>query len=130
MSSKSKIIKCIEEIQEKFAKKNSKNPCKIKKRQLRKFVKSYFGTLYKQMKNIVLSGGIVYNMIIRQVESMNENVIEFNFNSKRAIFTKKKFGIIIGLNIDNSFDAPPPSHSRRLLETYFSGCRKIKKFRI
>ena len=56
------------------------------------------------MNNIVLCGGIVHNMLIRQVESINDNVIEFNFNGKEAIFTKKEFGIVIGLKIDNTLE--------------------------
>ena len=85
-----------------------------------------FGTLYKKMKNIVLSVGIVHNMLIRQVESMNDNVMEFNFNDKGAIFTKKEFDIITGLKIDNTFDASPHPQSFRLLDTYFKCCRKIR----
>ena len=82
VSSKSNITKCIFEIQCKFAKKNVENPCEIKKKNLTKFTKSYFGTLYKKMNNIMLSGGIVHNMLIRQVERTNDNVMEFNFNGK------------------------------------------------
>ena len=48
----------------------------------KEIIRSYFGILYNKMKNIVLSGGIVHNMLIRQVESMNNNVMEFNFNGK------------------------------------------------
>ena len=125
VSSKSNISKCIEEIQGKFAKQNKDNPCLIKKRNHRKFVKSCFDTLYKWIKNIVLSGCIIHNMLITQVESVNENVMEFNFNGKEPIFTKKKFDIT-GLKIDTSFDAPPPPHCFRVLVTYYYGCRKIK----
>ena len=66
VSSKSNIIKCIFEIQWKFAEENKENPCEIKKINYKKFMKSCFGTLYKKMKNIVLSGSIVHNMLIRQ----------------------------------------------------------------
>ena len=66
-------------------------------------------------------------MLVRQVESMSEHVMEFNFNGKWAIFTIKEFGIITGLRIDNALDAPPsPSISFRLLNTYFEGRRRIK----
>ena len=126
VSSKAHMFKCILEIQQKFVEENKDNPCLIKKRNRLKFVKSCFGTLYKRMNNIVLSGGIVHNMLIRQVESMSDDVMEFNFNGKGAIFTRKEFGIITGLKIDTSFDAPPPPHSSRLLDTYFEGRRKIK----
>ena len=68
-----------------------------------------------------------HNMLVRQVESMSENVMEFNFNGKGAIFTIKEFGIIIGLRIDNALDAPPPPPIFfRLLDTYFGGHRRIK----
>ena len=119
VSSKSNINKCISEIQGKFTEENKDKPCLIKKRNRVKFVKSCFGTLYKKINNIVLSGGIVHNMLIKQTESMNDNVMEFNFNGKGAIFTKKEFGIITRLKIDNTLDAPPPLKSFRLLDTYF-----------
>ena len=106
------------------------NPCEIKKKNLTKFTKSYFGTLYKKMNNIMLSGGIVYNMLIRQVERMNENVMEFNFNGKGAIFTKKEFCIITGLKMDTTFDALLPPQFFRLLDTYFEACKKIRKSKL
>ena len=70
-------------------------------------------------------------MLVRQVESMSENVMEFNFNGKRAIFTIKEFGIISGLRIDNALDAPPPPPiSFKLLDTYFEGRRRIKNSKL
>ena len=65
VSSKANISKCIMKIQGKFAEENKEYPCLIKKRNRVKFVKSCSDTLYKLMKNIVLSGGIVHNMLIR-----------------------------------------------------------------
>ena len=47
-------------------------------------MRSCFSTIYEKMKNIVLSGGIVHNILIRQVENINDNVMEFNFNGKGA----------------------------------------------
>ena len=38
---------------------------------------------------------------------MSENVMEFNFNGKGAIFTIKEFGIITGLRIDHALDVAP-----------------------
>ena len=60
---------------------------------------------------------------------MNDNIMEFIFNGKGAIFTKKEFSIITGLKIDTIFDAPPPQ-SFRLLNTYFEGCRKIRNLEL
>lgn len=54
------------------------------------FENSCFGNFFQRMYNIVLSGGIIDNIIIRQMESMNKNIIEFNFNCKGVIFSKKK----------------------------------------
>ena len=104
VSFKYNITRCIFDIQSKFAEKNLEKPCEFKKKNLKNFTRSCFGTLYKKMNNIVLCGGIVYNMLIRQVESMNDNVMKFNFNGKGAIFTKKEFDIITGLKIDNTLE--------------------------
>ena len=127
VSVKSNINRCIYDIKCKFAENNLEKPSEVRKKNLKKFNRSCFGTLYKKMSNVVLCGGLVHNLLIRQVESMSEQVMEFNFNGKGAIFTIKEFGIITGLRIDNALDAPPPPPiSFRLLDTYFEGRRRTK----
>ena len=82
VSVKSNINRCIFDIKYKFAENNFEKPSEVRKKNLKKFSRSCFGALYKNMSNIVLCGGIVHNMVVRQVESMSENVMEFNFNGK------------------------------------------------
>ncbi|KAF3448065.1 hypothetical protein FNV43_RR08773 [Rhamnella rubrinervis] len=109
ITSKSTIWQCILDIQSKY-KQNPEKPSKLKERQLKKFKKSCFGTLFLRMRELVLSGGIIHNMIARQADSLNTEVMEFNFNDKGAIFTWKEFGLILGLKMKHSLDAiPPPS---------------------
>ena len=86
---KSNINRCIFDIKCTFAENNLEKPSEFRKKNLKKFSRSCFGALYKKMSNIVICGGIVHNMLVRQVESMSENVMEFNFNGKGAIFTIK-----------------------------------------
>ena len=54
VSSKSNINRYIFDIQFKFVEKNLKKPCEFKKKNLKKFSRSCFETLYKKMSNIVL----------------------------------------------------------------------------
>lgn len=78
------MVKCINEICEQSIQKLER-----KKKQLKKFEDSCFGTLFQRMHNIVLRWDIVHNIIIRQVDSMNENVTKFKFKGKRAILPKR-----------------------------------------
>ncbi|KAF3442963.1 hypothetical protein FNV43_RR16881 [Rhamnella rubrinervis] len=77
----SSLITCIKDIFEKFLEDLDK-PSRFKRRQLKKFENSYFGTLYLRMQKIILSAGIVHNMHVRQANSISEDVMEFNFNGK------------------------------------------------
>ncbi|KAF3438743.1 hypothetical protein FNV43_RR21507 [Rhamnella rubrinervis] len=65
-------------------------------------------------------------MLVRQADSIREDVMEFNFNGKGAIFTKREFGFIIGLKMKNSVNVPPPPQSNRIRNTYFGHLKKIK----
>ncbi|KAF3432485.1 hypothetical protein FNV43_RR27225 [Rhamnella rubrinervis] len=65
-------------------------------------------------------------MITRQTESINEDVMEFNFNGNGAIFTRQEFGIIFGLKMENTLDVLPPPYSDRIRNTYFDHIHKIK----
>ncbi|KAF3443381.1 hypothetical protein FNV43_RR13063 [Rhamnella rubrinervis] len=107
---RSSIITCIKDIAEKFLEDLNKSS-RFKRRQLKTFENSYFGTLYLIMQEIILSGGIVHNMIVRQAESINKDVMEFKFNGKGAIFTKREFEFVMGLKMENSLDVPPLPHS-------------------
>ncbi|KAF3447307.1 hypothetical protein FNV43_RR12491 [Rhamnella rubrinervis] len=78
------------------------------------------------MKDLVFCGGIVHNLIVRQAESLCQNVMEFNFNGKGATFTEKEFGVITGLNMDASFDTLPPPTSNRIRNKYFGASNKVK----
>ena len=82
VSAKSNINRRIFYIKCKFAENNLEKPSEVRKKNLKKFSRSCFGTLYKKMSNIVLCGGLIHNMLVRQVESMSEHVMEFNFNGK------------------------------------------------
>ncbi|KAF3438482.1 hypothetical protein FNV43_RR21244 [Rhamnella rubrinervis] len=82
--------------------------------------------LYLRMQEIILSAGIVHNMLVRQANSICEDVMEFNFNGKGAIFTKAEFGFITGLKMENSVNVPPPPQSNRIRNKYFSHLKKIK----
>ncbi|KAF3449840.1 hypothetical protein FNV43_RR05919 [Rhamnella rubrinervis] len=64
-------------------------------------------------------------MIVRQPGNISEDVVEFSFNGKEAIFIKREFGFITGLKMKNSPDGPPP-HSNRIRNTYFGHLKKIK----
>ncbi|KAF3433414.1 hypothetical protein FNV43_RR24516 [Rhamnella rubrinervis] len=77
-------------------------------------------------KEIILSGGIVHNMLVRQTDSISEDVMEFNFNGKGTIFTKREFGFITGLKMENSVDVPPLPQSNRIRNTYFDHLKKTK----
>ncbi|KAF3443133.1 hypothetical protein FNV43_RR17054 [Rhamnella rubrinervis] len=66
---------------------NPEKPSKLKERQLKKFKKSCFGTLILRIQELGLSDGIIHDMIGRQADSLNNDVMEFNFNGKGAIFT-------------------------------------------
>ncbi|KAF3442928.1 hypothetical protein FNV43_RR16846 [Rhamnella rubrinervis] len=57
---------------------------------------------------------------------MNEDNIKFNFNGNGVIFTRKEFGIIIGLKMKNTLDIPPPPYFNRIRNTYFDHIHKIK----
>ncbi|KAF3455787.1 hypothetical protein FNV43_RR00429 [Rhamnella rubrinervis] len=57
---------------------------------------------------------------------MNEDVMEFNFNGNGAIFTRKEFGIITGLKMENTLDVPSPPYSDRIRNRYFGHFHKIK----
>ncbi|KAF3440778.1 hypothetical protein FNV43_RR19064 [Rhamnella rubrinervis] len=57
---------------------------------------------------------------------MNEDVMEFNFNGNGAIFTRKEFGIITGLKMENTLDVPSPPYSDRIKNRYFGHIHKIK----
>ena len=87
-------------------------------------MESCFETLFSRMRMIAFSGCLVHNLIIRQAESYNTHVMEFNINGKGAIFTKKEFGIITGLKMDESLASPPP-YSDRLVKYYFPGKKRI-----
>ncbi|KAF3434738.1 hypothetical protein FNV43_RR21823 [Rhamnella rubrinervis] len=82
--------------------------------------------LYLRMQKIILSGGIVHNMLVRQADSISKDVMEFNFNGKGAIFTKREFGFIMGLKMENSVDVPSPPQSNRIKNTNFGHLKKIK----
>ncbi|KAF3455797.1 hypothetical protein FNV43_RR00439 [Rhamnella rubrinervis] len=43
-----------------------------------------------------------------------------------TIFTEKEFGVITGLNMDSSFDAPPPPTLNRIRNKYFGASNKVK----
>ncbi|KAF3454950.1 hypothetical protein FNV43_RR05398 [Rhamnella rubrinervis] len=90
VASKSIIIQCIQDIDTKFVQ-DPDQPSRIKARQRKKFEESCFGILFVRMHNIVLNEGIIHNIIARQAESMNEDIMEFNFNGNGAIFTRKEF---------------------------------------
>ncbi|KAF3433592.1 hypothetical protein FNV43_RR24694 [Rhamnella rubrinervis] len=125
VASKSTIIQCIQDIDRKFVQ-DPDHPSRIKARQRKKFEESCFGTLFLRMHNIVLNAGIIHNMIARQAESLNEGAMEFNFNGNGAIFTRKEFGIITGLKMENTLDIQPPPYSDRIRNTYFGHIHKIK----
>ncbi|KAF3455786.1 hypothetical protein FNV43_RR00428 [Rhamnella rubrinervis] len=125
VASKSTIIQCIQDIDRKFVQ-DPDHPSRIKARQRKNFEESCFGTLFLRMHNIVLNAGIIHNMIARQVESLNEGAMEFNFNGNGAIFTRKEFGIITGLKMENTLDIQPPPYSDRIRNTYFGHIHKIK----
>ncbi|KAF3449598.1 hypothetical protein FNV43_RR10328 [Rhamnella rubrinervis] len=125
VASKSTIIQCIQDIDRKFVQ-DPDHPSRIKARQRKKFEESCFGTLFLRMHNIVLNAGIIHNMIARQAESLNEGAMEFNFNGNGAIFTRKEFGIITGLNMENTLDIQPPPYSDRIRNTYFGHIHRIK----
>ncbi|KAF3453787.1 hypothetical protein FNV43_RR04228 [Rhamnella rubrinervis] len=125
ITSKSIIWKCILDIQSKY-KQNPEKPSKLKERQLKKFKKSCFGTLFLRMRELVLSIGIIHNMIARQADSLNTEVMEFNFNDKGAIFTWKEFGLITRLKMKHSLDAIPPPSSNRIRNKYFGDIKKIR----
>ncbi|KAF3436833.1 hypothetical protein FNV43_RR19586 [Rhamnella rubrinervis] len=78
------------------------------------------------MHKLILSGGIVHNIIVRQVDSISEDVMKFNFNGKGTIFTRKEFGFITELKMENSLDVPPSLHSNRIRNKYFGLLKKIK----
>ncbi|KAF3438472.1 hypothetical protein FNV43_RR21234 [Rhamnella rubrinervis] len=61
-----------------------------------------------------------------EAESLCQNVMEFNFNGKGAIFTEKEFGVITRLNMDASFDALPPSTSNWIRNKYFGASNKVE----
>ncbi|KAF3449528.1 hypothetical protein FNV43_RR10257 [Rhamnella rubrinervis] len=81
--SKSTIWQCILDIQSKY-KQNPEKPSKLKESQLKKFKKSCFGTLFLRMRELVLSSGIIHNMVARQADSLNTEVMKFNFNDKES----------------------------------------------
>ncbi|KAF3449118.1 hypothetical protein FNV43_RR09842 [Rhamnella rubrinervis] len=125
VASKSTIIQCIHDIDRKFVQ-DPDHPSRIKARQRKKFEESCFGTLFLRMHNIVLNAGIIHNMIARQAESLNEGAMEFNFNGNGAIFTRKEFGIITSLKMENTLDIQPPPYSDRIRNTYFGHIHRIK----
>ncbi|KAF3438726.1 hypothetical protein FNV43_RR21490 [Rhamnella rubrinervis] len=57
---------------------------------------------------------------------MNKDVMEFNFNGNGAVFTRKEFGIITGLKMENTLDVPSPPYSDRIRNRYFGHIHKIK----
>ncbi|KAF3457328.1 hypothetical protein FNV43_RR01985 [Rhamnella rubrinervis] len=125
VTSRSSIMSCIKDIIEIFLEDPDK-PSRFKRRQLKMFEDSCFGTLYLGMHEVISSGGIVHDMIVRQADSISDDVIEFNFNGKGKMFTKRKFGFITGLKMENSLDVPPPPHSNRIRNKYFGHLKKIK----
>ncbi|KAF3454065.1 hypothetical protein FNV43_RR04512 [Rhamnella rubrinervis] len=78
------------------------------------------------MRELVLSGGIIHNIIARQADSLSTDIMEFNFNDKGAIFTWKEFGLIIELKVKHSLDANPPPSSNRIRNKYFGDIKNIR----
>ena len=86
---------------------------KLGRRGVRLFKKTCFGH-FLNLKPITFCSAIVHNLLVRQVECDDSNVIEFNFRGIGARFDRMAFAIVTGLNCGKY---PVDHETRNLLDT-------------